>query len=107
MARKTWQEWSDEAGPITVQGIVNGDHDAVLDIVVQAAKARLKFKFRKGQRIRLTGTRNVELEGKEGVITKVNQKSISVGLGEATTDQFGTIYADGEYNVSPNLLEVL
>lgn len=107
MARKTWPQWSEEIGPVTVQGIVDGQHDDGLDIIVQAAQARLKFRFRKGTRIRLTGTRNVNLEGKEGVITKVNQKTISVGLGAPTTDVYGTTYADGEYNVSPNLLEVV
>jgi hypothetical protein len=102
MARKTWREWSEEVGPVTVQEIVDGLHDKNLDILVQAAKARLKFKFRKGQRVRLTGTKSIDLEGKEAVITKVNQKTISVGIGEK--DEWG-LYSGGEYNVSPGLLE--
>jgi hypothetical protein len=104
MARKTWQEWDLKIGPVTIQGIVDGAHDADLDIIVQAAKARLKFKFRKGQRVRLVGTKNVELDGKEAIITKVNQKTISVAIGEK--DEWG-FYPEGEYNVSPGLLEVV
>ena len=34
----------------------------------------------------------------------MNQKTISIGVGEATTDQWGTTYEGGEWNVSPSLL---
>jgi hypothetical protein len=87
-----------------VQQIIDGQHDEELDMIQQAAKYRLKNLWRKRQTIRLEGTKNPDLEGKIGVIVKVNQKSITVGLGEATTDQWGTTYAGGEWNVSPSLL---
>jgi uncharacterized protein YkvS len=87
--------------------ILDGKHDEILDYIVQAAAARRKMMFRKGMRIRLVGTRNVELEGKEGVVIKVNQKSVTVGLGTADRTPYGTVYADGEYNVGPALLEAI
>lgn len=91
--------------PEVVQAIMRGDYDADLSMIQSAAAARIKNMWRRGTQVRLVGTKNVELEGKTGVITKVNQKSISVGLGAVTHDQWGTTYADGEYNVSPGLLE--
>ncbi len=90
--------------PEVVQAIIRGDYDEHLDWIQQAAKHRVKNLWRPRMRIRVEGTKNPDLEGKEGVILKVNQKTISVGLGEATTDQWGTTYESGEWNMSPNLL---
>jgi hypothetical protein len=99
MAAKTKQAYS----PI-VQAIIDGTHDEELTEIQRVAAWRLKNLWRPRMRVRLEGTKNPELEGKEGVITKVNQKTISVGLGKATTDQWGTSYEFGDWNVSPSLL---
>lgn len=91
--------------PVIVQAILDGAHDDDLDLIVQAAKARTKNLWRKGTRIRLIGTKNPALEGKEGVITGVNARSIAVGLGEVKRHEWGTEYADGEFNVPTHMLE--
>jgi hypothetical protein len=85
--------------------ILDGQHDDDLDYIAQACKARLKARFRKGQRVVLRGTRNVELDGKEATILKVNAKTISVGVGEPKVEFGYTFYSDGEFNVPPALLE--
>lgn len=95
-----------ETSPLAAE-ILDGKHDADLDYIRQACAHRLKMRFRKGTAVRLTGTRNAHLEGKEGVILKVNARSISVGVGKAETDQWGTTYDGGEYNVPPAMLEAL
>ena len=84
---------------------MRGDHDEQLDTIRQAVASRVKGMWRKGMRVKLTGTKNPTLEGAVGVIVKVNQKSISVGVGDATTDQWGTTYSGGEYNVPPAMLQ--
>jgi hypothetical protein len=84
-----------EVGGVTA-AILAGEHDAELQYIHQACGARLKRMFRKGQRVRLVGTRNVELDLKVGTIEKVNTKTISVEIPEV-----------GIYNVSPNLLELV
>lgn len=90
--------------PPIVQAIMDGEHDEILGFIASACAARTKNMWRKGMRIRLEGTKNPTLDGQEGVIVKVNSKTVSVGIGEATTDQWGTSYALGEYNVTPNYL---
>lgn len=91
MARKTWEE----VGGVAL-AIINGEHDADLQYIHQACGQRLKRMFRKGQRVKLVGTKSVELEGKLGTIEKVNTKSVSVFVDER-----------GGFNVSPNLLELV
>jgi hypothetical protein len=85
--------------------IMRGDHDADLETIRQAAVKRVKAMWRKGMRVKLTGTRNPDLDGQDAVIIKVNQKSIAVGVGTPTTDQWGTTYSVGEYNVPPAMLQ--
>ena len=87
-----------------VNAIIAGEHDADLDMIQQAAKYRLKNLWRPRMRVVVHGTKNPSLDGKEAVIIKVNQKSISIGVGAATTDQWGTEYEGGQWNVSPALL---
>jgi hypothetical protein len=85
--------------------ILEGKHDDILDQVTFACKARLKSRFRKGMTVRLVGTGNPEAEGKVGVVTRVNQKTVAVGCG--TYDREWETYEDGEYNVPPRMLEVV
>lgn len=99
---KVHPSWA-QAGEIAL-AIMRGEHDDELQHIQNACKTRLKVSYRKGQRFKLTGTKSVDLEGKVATIIKVNQKSITVGVGTPTTDQWGTTWSDGEYNVSPNLL---
>lgn len=103
--RRIHPSWAD-AGEVAL-AIMRGDHDDMLRHIQQACTTRLKGMWRKGMRVKLVGTRSVDLEGKEAVILKVNTKTISVGVGTATTDQWGTTYEGGEYNVSANLLQAL
>ena len=88
---KTW----DEVGGVANQ-IIKGEHDSDLQYIQQACAQRFKRMFRKGQRVKLVGTKSVELDGKIGVIQKVNTKTVTI-----------TILNVGEYNVSPNLLEIV
>lgn len=90
MAR-SWEEVGGVALAIT-----KGDHDVDLEYIQMACTQRLKRRFRKGQRIKLTGTGNVMLEGAVGVITQPNVKTISVQLDE-----------HGPYKVPPRMLEVV
>ena len=84
-----------------------GELDADLDFIQQACAARTKGMWRPRMAVRLRGTKNVSLDGKEGVILKVNTKTITVGVGVATTDQWGTSYDGGEFNVPPSMLEAV
>lgn len=81
--------------------ILDGAHDGDLDYIVQAVAARQKARFRKGARVRLAGTRNPAYEGREGVILRVNQKTVAVGLGEKSEWGYET-----ELNVPTQMLEV-
>ena len=85
--------------------ILDGNHDADLDYIVQAAAARKKAMFRKGSKVRLTGTKNPGLDGKVGTVIRCNPKTVAVGVGEATTGIYGTTYDGGEYNVPLHMLE--
>ena len=87
--------------------IMEGKHDDVLESIQNACKTRLKMRFRKGQKCRLTGTKSVELDGKVVTIIKVNPKSISVGVGDPKTEFGETYYPDGSYNVPPRMLEAV
>ncbi len=89
--RRTWEEVGGVANEI-----IKGEHDADIQYIQQACVQRFKRMFRKGMRVRLVGTGNVELDFKEGVIEKVNTKTVSVAIP-------GT----AGYNVSPNLLELV
>lgn len=84
--------------------IMRGDHDDALSTISQATAKRLKSMWRKGMAITLTGTKSPDLDGQRGVIIKVNTKTVTVGIGDATTDQWGTTYSIGEYNVPPSML---
>jgi hypothetical protein len=66
----------------------------------------LNRQFRKGAKVRLVGTGNAELEGKVGVVIRVNQKSVAVGVGEYDP-QWGGSYSEGSYNVPPRMLEAV
>lgn len=90
MAR-TW----DEVGGIAL-AIVSGEHDESLSDIQAACKQRIRRLFRAGQRIELTGTRNVTLEGAKGVILKTNVKTITVRLDD-----------EREYNVPPSMLKAV
>lgn len=107
MARRLIKDTCQIAGEI-----IDGEHDDDLDYILQAVKARQKTRFRKGSRVRIVGSKDIRTEGKEGVVLKVNQKSISVGLGEKVVHGEGTGFSydeftDGEWNFSPSLLEVI
>jgi hypothetical protein len=90
--------------------IMEGKHDDNLESIQNACKVRLKSMFRKGQRCRLTGTHNVELDGKLVTIIKVNAKSISVGVGEPEIvggRRNPPYFPEGSYNVPPRMLEAV
>lgn len=63
--------------------IIDGNHDADLQYVAEAAAQRLKWvmknQFRRGSRVRLTAEAR-ELEGREAIVDAVNQKTITVNL---------------------------
>lgn len=101
MAKAT-QKYSD-----FVQEIIDGKHDDELEQIQSVAAWRMKNLWRKGMPVRLKGTKNADLEGQVGVILRVNQKTVGVGVGKATTDQWGTTYDGGEYNVPPRMLEAI
>ena len=75
--------------------IMEGKHDDNLESIAQACKSRVKSMFRKNQRVKLINTRNVELDGAQGMIEKVNSKTVSVILDDGRS-----------YNVPPRMLEV-
>lgn len=79
--------------------ILDGQHDANLDYIGQAIKARRHSQFRKGSTVRLHGTHNPSYEGRTGIVLKVNTKTVTVGVGEK--DQFGY---ETELNVPPHML---
>lgn len=85
--------------------IMKGEHDDLLETIRDACNKRMKSRFRKGDRMKLKGTRNVELDGKECQIIKVNQKSVTVGVGQLTREPWGDSYDGGEFNVPPSMLE--
>lgn len=76
--------------------ILSGEHDADLDYIHQAVQARRKSMFRYGARVRLTGTRSVDLDGREGTVLKVNARKVSVRLDDGR-----------EYNVPTGMLELV
>lgn len=107
MARKLLKDLS----PLAAE-ILEGKHDDVLDYLSQAITARHKSLFRKGQRVRLKDTKNPALEGKEAVITRVNQKTYSVAVGEVEYAEWDTrhespFYPEGEFNVPRRMIEAL
>ena len=89
------------------RAILEGGWDGEIESLQHALALRKKIMFRPGTKVRLHGTSNVTIDGKEGVVIRVHSTRISVGLGEATTDRWGTTYADGQYNVPPRMLEVI
>jgi hypothetical protein len=97
--------------PIAAE-ILEGKHDENLSYILEAVAARRKMMFRKGAKVRLVGTKNPELEGKEGVVLKINPKRIGVGVGEISYEEWDTrrefpSWSGGEFNVPPQMLEVL
>lgn len=80
----------------TARAIVDGEHDADLDYIQGAVQARRKMMFRRGARVRLTGTRNPEIEGQTGTVVKVNAKRVTVDIDES-----------GEFNVPTTMLELV
>lgn len=64
------------------KSIMEGEYDADLDTILAAVAYRKKVMFRPGSKVRLSGTRNTEIDGQIGTVIKVNAKRISVGLGE-------------------------
>ena len=91
----------------TARAIMAGELDSDLEMIRQAVAARQKARFRKGARVKLVGTKNPEIDGKEGVILKVNARTVSVGLGEKEVTDWGTFYKDGEFNCPPAMVEVI
>ncbi len=85
----------------TAARIMAGELDGDLGFIAQAVQARKQRMFRKGARVRLVGTRNPSLEGAEGRIIKVNQRTITVGV---WSDELGF---EREFNVDPPLLELV
>lgn len=88
----------------TAARIMAGDLDGDLDWILQAVAARKKNLFRKGARVRLEGTKNPSYEGREGVIVKVNAKTITVGIGDF--DRQWGVY-ESELNAPPSMVKVL
>jgi hypothetical protein len=97
MARKLLKDTCD-----TAAAILDGSLDGDLEWIEQAIRARRKAMFRVGSRVRLHGTRNPNMEGKEGVVMRVNAKRVTVGIG--TRDQFGY---ENELLVPTTMLEVI
>lgn len=86
-----------------LEAILRGDFDGeMMENIEHAVAIRKKTQFRKGTKVKLVGTTNVEIDGKIGEVIKVGPKRIQVGLGEK--DQFG--FAD-VFNVPPRMLEVV
>ncbi len=99
-----------DLGPLAT-AIMAGEHDDVLDQVIAAAQARQKNRFRRGTRVRVTGTGD-KTDGKEGVVLKANPRTITVGLGGVTFEEWDAkkdypVYADGEWNMTSGYLEVI
>lgn len=96
----------------TARAILAGELDSDLDYIIQAATARkkdtLKRMFRKGSEIRVTVGK---LAGQEGIVLKINPKTISIGLGEKKTEYIGTerfdFFEGGEWNVSHGMVEAI
>lgn len=105
MARRLLKDTCPLAG-----AILEGEHDDDLQHIISAAQHRQKSLWTKNTRVRVTGTGNPKTEGAEGVILKVNPKTITVGLGEITYADWDErkqcpVYAGGEWNMTPNFLE--
>ena len=79
MPRRTWES----VGGVALE-IINGTHDDELAYIQQACtqriKARMRSQFRKHQRIRVKDTGDAMLDGAEGIVQRVNPKSVSVHL---------------------------
>lgn len=86
----------------TARQIMGGELDANLGDIMQAVQARKRNMFRPGTRVRFVGTKNPAMDGVEGAVTKVNARTVSVGVGEK--DEFGY---EKEYNADVALLEVI
>lgn len=98
-------------GPLA-QSIFDGEHDDQLAEILAAAQARQKNRFRKGQRVRIDGTGQATINGAEGVILKTNTKTISVGVGDLSYEDWDAArefpnYSLGSWNLSSNFLTVV
>lgn len=101
MARIT-EEYLRQQGPVYA-AILDGEYDGRrLEDLEHAISTRKKMMFRPGTKVRLVGTKNVEIDGKIGTVIKPGPKRISVGLGEK--NQFGY---EAQYNVPVAMLEVV
>lgn len=88
--------------------ILDGEFDADLEFIVQAAQHRKKQMYRKGTIVNVVAG---DLKGKVGVVLKVNPTRISVGIGSPVVEGEGspwsyTTYDGGEWNIPPRMLEV-
>jgi hypothetical protein len=99
MARKLLRD----ASPLAA-AILDGQHDAELELIKQAVAARMRDRFRRGTMVRVHSTRDLRLHGMVGTVMKVNPTRITVGFGEYHETEFGSFF-DAEYNIPPNMLE--
>lgn len=95
----------------TAADILDGKHDADLDNIDAAVKARKKMMFRKGAQVVIDhpGSAN---HGKTATVLRVNARTIQIGVGEKrieSWDEKGEFpyYSNGEFNVSANLLKAV
>lgn len=84
------------------RAILDAEHDADLDFIQQAVQTRRKWMFKPGARVRLTNTRNTELEGQTATVIRVNPKRVTVGLGEQRTYGY-----EHEFNVPTSMLQLV
>lgn len=74
--------------------IMDGEHDADLGWILQAAQARTKNMFRVGSKVEITDGPDT---GKTATILRVSAKTITIGVGEAIVHDAGTAWAYTEY----------
>ena len=92
--------------------IIDGKYDDELDWIQQAAQARKRARFRPGQQVTVSAEAKSErIAGKKATVLKVNQRTITIGVGEKVVRNAGSDFSyddfeDGEWNISPGLLEV-
>lgn len=71
-----------------VLSIMRGEHDAMLDTLIQVCQNRKKdmapkiWEFRVGDRIRMVNTNPKYLNGAEGTVKKVNRVKVVIDLDE-------------------------
>lgn len=96
MARITEASLRAQNNPV-LTAILDGEYDwRLLEDIDHAISIHKKVTFRRGTRVKLIGTRNVEIDGKIGTVEKVNSNRVSVLLEDG-----------GGFNVPPAMLEVV